>query len=115
MKSASLIPRVEATRPPTFTCALSPNRMPLGLTRKTWPLEVRLPKIAEASGPSTRLRATEFLPGWTKTTLSPWPMEKVCQLMATRGVVWLTVRVLPADWTVADPEETDPPVGRVWA
>ena len=89
--------------------------MPFGLTRKTWPLEVRLPKMAEASGPSTRLRATDSRPGWTKTTLLSRPMEKVCQLMATRGVVWLTVRVAPPDWMVAPPAVTAPPVGKVWA
>ena len=59
MKSASLIPMVEATSPPTFTWAPWPNRMPFGLIRKTWPLEFRLPMITDASAPSTRFSATD--------------------------------------------------------
>ncbi|MNY29499.1 hypothetical protein D3C86_1635450 [compost metagenome] len=52
------MPSVEATRPPTLTEAPLPNRMPLGLTRKTLPLADRLPRIADGSVPTTRLSAT---------------------------------------------------------
>ena len=64
-KFASLRPRVEATRPPTFTCAPGANITPLGLIRKTWPLALRLPKMAEGSLPRTRFRVTELALGWT--------------------------------------------------
>ena len=87
----------------------------MGLIRNTWPLEVRLPKIADASGPSTRFRATELLLGCTKTTLPPWPMEKLCQLIAVFRVDWLIVIVPGPVVMVASPATTDPPVGRVWA
>ena len=65
MKLASVMFSVDATRPLTLTDAPLPNRMPLGLTRNTLPLAERLPKIADGSGPSTRLSATELLLGWT--------------------------------------------------
>ena len=55
MKSLLLRSRVEATKPPTFTCAPRPNRMPLGLIRYTCPLAVMRPKMADGSLPTTRL------------------------------------------------------------
>ena len=115
MKSASVMSSVDASRPPTLTCDPGANSTPFGLIRNTWPLEVRLPKIADASIPSTRFRATERLFGWTKTTLPPWPMEKVCQLIATFWVDWLIVIVPGLVAIVAPPAVTDPPVGSVCA
>ena len=115
MRSASLSPSVEATSPPTLTWAPWPNSMPLGLTRNTWPLAVRVPRIAEGSAPSTRLSATELLLGWTKLTLLPCAMLKESQLIATAWLVWVTVTVFGACEIVAAPAETVPPVGRLCA
>ena len=44
--------RVVAKRPPTSTEALGAKRTPFGLLRKTWPLEVRRPKISDGFVPS---------------------------------------------------------------
>ena len=57
------MPSVEATKPPVCTLPVLPMAMPLGLTRKTWPFAVRLPRIWEASCPVTRFSATEDAPG----------------------------------------------------
>ena len=43
LKSAVLIFKVLATRPPTLTCAVGLNNTPLGLIKNTWPLAVKLP------------------------------------------------------------------------
>ncbi len=115
MKSASPMLRVEATRPPTFTWALGPNRTPFGLTRKTLPLAVRFPRMLEGSGPVTRLRATALLLGWAKRTVSPWAMLKPCQLITAFWLDWVTVRSAPRVDTLAAPAATEPPVGRASA
>src|SRR6185436_5899780 len=115
MKSASVIPRVEATSPPTFTCAPCPNRMPFGLMRKTLPFADRLPRMLDGSGPSTRLRATELLPGCTNWTASVLPMLNDCQLIAAFWLDWLIV-VLPGVTAIfAVPADTAPPTGSAWA
>src|SRR3954470_9022147 len=111
MKSASLIDSVEATRPPTFTDAPLPNRMPLGLTRNTRPLAERLPKIADGSAPSTRLSATELLVGCLNCTDSPAAMPKPCQLMVVFALPCVMVVVLPLVVMVAVPAATTPPDG----
>ena len=111
MKSASSSCRVEATSPPTFTDAPGPNRMPLGLIKNTWPFDVRLPKMAEASAPITRLSATEARPGCTNCTDCPAPMPKLCHWMATFGVVWVMVMRPEVPPMAALPALTTPPVG----
>jgi len=112
MKSLSLMLRVEATRPPTLIDAPRPKSMPLGLSRNTLPLAVRLPRMLEGSGPSTRLRAIELLSGCTNWTASVAPMLKLCQLIATFWLVWVMV-VLPAELLMAAPPSvTTPPTGR---
>src|SRR5450830_1759375 len=109
MKSPSVIFNVDATSPPTFTCAPWPNRMPFGFSRNTLPLADRLPRMLEASEPSTRLSATELLLGCTNRTASPCPMLKLCQLIAAFGVDWVMV-VLPAPLLMlAPPAATTPP------
>ena len=113
MKSASEMARVDATSPPTFTDAPAPNRMPLGLTRNTLPLAVRLPSMFEGSDPMTRFSATELLPGCTNWTDSPARTPKLCQLIATLGVVWVIVMFPGVPPMVALPAETTPPTG--WA
>ena len=112
MKLASVMFRVEATRPPTFTCELAPNRMPFGLTRKTLPLAFRLPRMLEGSDPVTRFSATELLFGWAKRTVSPWAMLKLCQFSTAFWLDWVTVSALPPLETLAAPAATEPPVGR---
>ena len=111
MKSPSVMFNVDATSPPTFTCAPLPNRMPFGFSRNTLPLADRLPRMLEGSEPSTRLSATELLLGCTNWTDSVCPMLKPCQLIATFWLDWVIV-VLPAPPAMlALPADTAPPVG----
>src|SRR5580658_1264444 len=107
--------RVDATRPPTFTWALAPNSTPFGLTRNTWPLAERLPRMLDGLDPVTRLRATELLFGWANDTDSPWAMPKLCQSRIAFWLVCLMVIDAPELATVAAPATTEPPVGRAWA
>src|ERR1700744_2055100 len=111
MKSASLMPSVDATRPCTFTDAPLPNRMPFGLTRNTWPLARRLPRMVDGPEPVTRFSATELASGCTNTTDSPLPMLKFCQLMAAFWLPWVTVTLEPLVLIVAEPADPVPPVG----
>ncbi len=111
MKSASLMLSVEATSPPTLTCEPAPNSTPFGLTRKTLPFAFRLPRICEASGPVTRLSATEFRSGWTKVTVLPAAISKLCQLSAADLLVCVTVSAFAPVAIVAAPTVTEPPVG----
>ena len=111
MKSLSDRFSVDATSPPTFTCAPLPNRMPFGFIKKTFPLAVRLPRIVDGSAPKTRLSATALLLGCTNRTVSPGPMLKLCQLITVLAVVWVT-KVVPAPvLMLAPPAVTAPPVG----
>src|SRR5690606_24895039 len=114
-KSLSLMARLEATRPPTLTAALGPKRTPLGLTKNTRPLAVKLPRMLEASDPSTRLRAMALLPGCRNSTDSPLPRLDACQLIATFWLVWVIFRALAVPSMVALPTDTAPPVGRAQA
>ncbi len=113
----SLSPRlsVEATKPPTFTLACGPNKMPLGLSKNTWPLDDRRPKMLEASAPSTRLSSTAWLLGCTNCTPSPAPMLKLCQLMTALGVVWVMVLCWALLLILAAPAATTPPWGKAAA
>src|ERR1700690_611178 len=111
MKSLSLMLSVDASNPPTFTCAPWPNRMPFGLIRNTLPLADRLPRMLEGSEPTTRLSATELLLGCTNWTASPCPMLKLCQLIATFWLDWLIVVVPTPLVMLALPADTAPPVG----
>jgi hypothetical protein len=70
MKSPSLMFKVDATNPPTLTEDPAPNRMPLGLTKNTWPLAERLPKMTEGSAPITRFNAIAAAVGMF-STVSP--------------------------------------------
>ncbi len=111
MKSALLIPSVDATSPPTFTCAPLANRMPFGFTRNILPLAVKLPRIEDGSGPNTRFNETELLLGCWKVTASFGAMLKLCQLIAAFWLDWLTVSVLLVLEMLASPATTDPLVG----
>ena len=102
--------------PPADTLAVAPNRMPFGLTRKIWPLEVNEPKISEALLPSTRFSATAEAEGCWNTTELPAPIEKLCQFRIAFCEPWFTSSELAAGLEiVADPAATWPPVGRAWA
>jgi len=87
-KSASVMLRVDATKPPTLTDAPWPNKMPFGFTRNTWPLAVRLPRMRDGSAPTTRFSATDWLLGCTKRTASPAAMLKLCQLRVACWLDW---------------------------
>ena len=71
--------KVEATRDPTLTEDPAAKVIPAGLTRKTRPLAVMLPRISEGLPPTTRFKADAVDDGCTKRTLLPAPMEKLCQ------------------------------------
>ena len=58
--SDSIISSVDAISPPTLTCAVGENKIPLGLTKKTCPLAFNVPKIFEGLEPRTLFRATEL-------------------------------------------------------
>ena len=57
--SPSVTFRVDATIPPTFTCAVFEKMTPLGLSKKTCPLAFNLPIIWLALLSNTRLTAIE--------------------------------------------------------
>ena len=87
--------------------------MPLGLTKNTLPLAVKLPRMLEGLAPTTRLSATELLLGCTNWTDSPALMPKLCQLMMALDVDCV-ITILPgAPPIVAEPAATTPPAG--WA
>ena len=112
MKSASLRFSVDATSPPTLTCAPWPNSTPLALIRNTLPFAVRLPMITDGSPPITRLSATEFASGWTKSTRCPRAMLKLSQLIAAALVDCATVTEPAPLVIVALPATTLPPTGK---
>ena len=112
MKSASVIERVDATRPPTSTCAVGANRIPLGLSRKTRPLAVSAPRMTEGSAPTTRLRRMAWADGCTMLTAWPAPTEKPSQLIAALSVVWRMVIAWPTVAIAAPPAVTWPPPGK---
>ena len=113
IKLASLMLIVDATRPPTLTDEPLPNKMPLGFSRNTVPLEVRLPIITDGSAPNTRFNATELLPGCTNCTEWSAPMLKLCQLITAFELDCVMVVLLPACTMFALPAATTPPVGEI--
>ena len=73
MKSPAFIHSVEATMPPTLTCALLPKAMPAGLMMNTLPLLVSVPSICDAlveyPKPTTRFKVTLLAPNcWSNVT-----------------------------------------------
>jgi hypothetical protein len=109
-KSASMMLSVDATRPAVSMWAPAPNTMPFGLIRKTRPLELSVPRIAEASPLTTRLSTALAAFCWMNFVVSPAPIEKPCQLMMLPGV-FVTVRTLPWLLNVAWPWVTTGPTG----
>ena len=82
-QSGSFTASVEATNPPTSTCAPRPNKTPLGLISHTCPLASRDPKICEPLLDVIRLIAMALADGCRKSTVSPAPMLKLCQEIET--------------------------------
>ena len=111
MKSSADIASVEASRPPTSTCAPGAKRMPLGLRRNTRPLAESRPNNCEGSTPCTRLSAIALAEGWLKVTAALAPMLKDCQSMATRSVLCWMASVAPVWLMFAVPATTRAPVG----
>src|SRR5688572_2817876 len=106
---------VLATRPPVETLAPGAKRMPLGLTRNTWPFALRPPKICDGLLPSTRFSATEETEGCWKLTCAPAPIEKLCQLRIALSEPWWICMFPGEEEMVACPATTSPPVGSVCA
>jgi hypothetical protein len=76
------------------------------------PLAFSVPAMTEGSAPTTRFNATELAVGWTNCVVWPLSIEKLCQLIAARSVVWLILTVLALGWViVAAPPTTSPPAG----
>ena len=72
-KSAFDMSNVEATSPPTLTCAPPPKVMPAGLMMNTLPLLVSVPSICDAlveyPKPTTRFKVTLLAPNcWSNVT-----------------------------------------------
>src|SRR5438045_5111114 len=102
---------VVAKSPPTSTEALGANSTPFGLVRKTWPLEVRRPKISDGLVPVTRFSATEEALGWLKLTQALEPIEKLSHCRIALLVPWSTCSLFGLYVSVALPAVTRPPVG----
>ena len=110
--SLSLSFRVEATIPPTLTCAVLENTTPLGFSKKTCPLAFKRPIICEALLSNTWLIATDDWLGWLKLTVASFPMLKVFQLVLRFWLFWLIFSALLAWVKLAEPEFTWAPVGK---
>ena len=112
---------MEATKPPTLTCAPRVNKTPAGLTRNTWPLALIWPAISLPWPLVTLFRATALALGCTKLTLAFEPTLKVFQVRMVFCDCWLMVRLawpwlLVVGWPMlAWPAVTWPWVGRVLA
>ncbi len=96
MKSSSLMLRLVAKSDPVFTEAVRLNTMPLGLSRKIWPLEIRLPKIWVGSWSRMRLSAAAEALGCVNLTVWFLPMLKLDQSMTVRLALGLVMVPLPA-------------------
>ena len=114
--ASSLMASVEATKAPART---EPSRVittPLGLTRNTRPLAVRLPAISEAPCPVTRLSMDEEAEGWRTSTLPPAPIEKPSQFTIAASVPCrIAIRPVAGVATSTEPWTTLGPVGSSWA
>ncbi len=103
----SSIPAGVASRPPTSTRALTPNRTPAGFRIQTLPFERSTPLIllaAQLATQATRLTAIDCPSGSVKTTSLPAPILKESQrittrrddeLMSSRVLAALLLKVVP--------------------
>ena len=110
-KLASFTSKVEATKPPTFTCEPCPKTMPFGLIKYTWPLAFSWPKICVALVSKMRLTAIAAAEGWTKLTI--W-LAAILKLFQFSDRFWLfcwIVVVVPVWAMLPDPAVTTPPLG----
>src|ERR1700749_3761795 len=104
--------RVEARKPWASTEAPLPKYTPLVLTRKIWPLPVRLPRMELLPPPMTLLSTTDELEGCRNWTYCPVPMLNCCQSMMAEAVLCLITMLLALGaLMVAFPEPPCPPVG----
>src|SRR5277367_1482217 len=67
--------------------------------------------MTEVCPPSTRLSAALLADGWMNFVSSPDPIEKVCQSMIARLLVWSIVTVPVTVVIETDPDAIEPPVG----
>src|SRR5579872_7350255 len=112
MKSSLPMLRLVANRAPVFTAAVRPKTMPLRLSRNTWPLETRLPKIWVAFWSKMRFRAAAVVEGCLNWTVWPAPMLKLDQLTMSLLDCWLTTVVLELGLLMLPlPATTCPPWG----
>ena len=94
--SASVMPSVEATKPPpTLTVPVPVMAMPLGLIRKTTPVALSWPAMVEGVLPVTRFRIAELTFGWLMLTVLGWPIEKEFQLTIAFCDDWVMVSTRP--------------------
>ena len=68
---------MEVTNDPTLTWAVEPNKIPLGLTKKTFPFELIEPNISEPIPPVTRFKMADWELGKLKLTVAFWPTLKL--------------------------------------
>ena len=109
--AVSPVSSVEATRPPTLTCAPWPNTTPFGLMRKTWPLASMRPRIRLPLVSAMRLTAMDVVEGWTKSTVSCLPTLKLAQPSDRLALDCLMVVTAPDCVIVPLPAVTCPPLG----
>src|ERR1051325_1556794 len=104
--------RDEARKPWASMLDPLPKYTPLVLTRNTWPLAERLPKMLVGDPPITLLSTTEEVEGCRNWTYWPCPMLNCCQLMMALWLAWWITRLF-AFWAVilACPATTCPPLG----
>ena len=86
-KSESWMSKVDAIKLPTLIWAPLPIKMPLGLMRKTFPLDSSFPRRLLCICPTTRLRTADEGLDWIKRVSSPDLMEKSFQWI----IVWSSV------------------------
>ena len=111
IKSASLIPRVEAVKALAVTLPSAPNTIPLGLTKMTWPLAFSEPKIWLGLFPTTRFKSTDCELGCITLTLEAEPISNPCQLITALSVDWLIVIWFDCCAMLAAPCATTPFTG----
>ena len=96
MNCSGLMSFVVRIREPVLIMLPGAVEIPNWLATIMVPLPVRVPRMSLGLPPKTRLRAIEAALGMLKWVCSPAAMLKLCQLTASRSVVWFTVRLAPS-------------------
>jgi hypothetical protein len=103
--------RVEAMKLLTFTWAVGPKCMPLGLTKNRVPLAFRVPNISLGLEPITLLNTEACEEGCIKFTVSFWAILKLLKLITALSDA-ITFSVVEFGFSkVADPLSTCSPSG----